>query len=244
MSTPNLNLPKISGNMSADVVRDMNALADAVDSNAANAADVESQLAEKVPYVGMDKALDMNGNELLNIYRANFLSGTMKLFGNSSTDKLQISIYDAIGNYLDYVMTMSKTGIMTLPRNPIVRTIRSSTLSVSSGVDTRITFDNPTEDRQGEMTNQRFTPKENGIYLLRLTLNWSGSVNGHIYVKPISVNTGSVINLIYAGHTDRVCTGIATLNLPANTPIEFYVHHSGSQAYTLNTCYMDIVKVA
>jgi hypothetical protein len=51
VNTPNLNLPKISGNSSADVVRDLNALADAVDVAAAKKTDLSTHMGDYVTHI-------------------------------------------------------------------------------------------------------------------------------------------------------------------------------------------------
>lgn len=69
MPTTNLGLPLITGNMTADVVRDMNALAEAVDAKVAGKETLATHMAEDVSnIISASRSLNVTGVQSITLY--------------------------------------------------------------------------------------------------------------------------------------------------------------------------------
>lgn len=105
-NTTNLNLPLIDGTMTADVVRDLNALADAVDSGVAKASDLASHKVEKVTdaheptFQGYQEvfqtltgtAPSLNADSY-NVFKLAITGATTFTFSTTKTDCLSLTLF-------------------------------------------------------------------------------------------------------------------------------------------------------
>lgn len=213
MSTPNLNLPKISGNMAADIVRDMNALADAVDQNAAKASLLASHIAED--------AEDAHNAASISV------ADVDNKFTGTNVESVLNELFTSVDNIKKNPGALSANGQLHVPNQSFIKLGTDVVQAISSGVDTKLT---PVErtDRRNEFdnTNKRFTPLENGLYLFAGKLAFSAPASAYIYFK--IYRNGALYDTIYAGYNERVAqiNDIFFLFQTGGDYYEFYVNHT------------------
>ncbi|WP_336638378.1 glycine-rich domain-containing protein [Lysinibacillus fusiformis] len=153
MATPNYNLPTISGNMTADVVRDMNALAEATDSAIKEAID-------NVDLTGINTKLDTHIKDDL---------GHVRFYPSTGIDSITVKADDIPMVDPDVTSPTPKTGV-AIRFTKVANNTGAMTFRIVRTNNTKPTSDYPLLNSRGGQISAN-TLVNNGVY----TVSFNGT---------------------------------------------------------------------
>lgn len=135
-------------------------------------------------------------------------------------------------------------GVINYPSQSLVYVRRTTSLTVPSGVDTKITFDSVVNDVQSEfsLSTNGFTPKEGGNYLMHFQVIWSTTPTSDISLKLFTGGASWKSNTI--GSADKINNFSRTINdFTPGQRYDFYINQGTSEA-VLSQINVFISKIA
>lgn len=132
----------------------------------------------------------------------------------------------------DRIVTENFDGVLNLSSRSLVYLRKTNAQSISSGVDSKITFDTVSYDKQSEYANNAITLKNDGNYFLSVQYIWAAPPTGDIFLKLFKNGASFSLNTMGSATKVNNFTRILT-DLKAGDKIEFYVNQ-GNAAATLN----------
>jgi hypothetical protein len=119
------------------------------------------------------------------------------------------------------VLSLSSNGIMTVANQPYAYAFRNASLSVASGVATRLAYDGVSVDRLGDFANNIFTARETGLYMVVAQSIWNAAPSGDTYHYIYKNGSNALSRVAGIGTKYPITTDMIQLN--AGGQMEFYV---------------------
>ncbi|MEH7157480.1 hypothetical protein [Neobacillus drentensis] len=145
---------------------------------------------------------------------------------------------------LDNTFVSSANGMLNAPSQSNISTTRTTTLALTSGVDTKILFTTIFRDIQSELNiaTGEITLKESGVYLIAGNVTFSAVLGNNSYIK-IYKNGASLFTM--AGGTNQsLLYGAKIGQFAAGDKLTFYVAQFSGSAATLNTALIEMIKLS
>ncbi|WP_416730314.1 pyocin knob domain-containing protein [Fictibacillus sp. JL2B1089] len=178
---------------------------------------------------------------LCEVHRLTSANGYFQTVTSSSRKAQRYYNSGAWGPWLE-IPLLSANGILTLPNQPYFFASTSVDQSISSGVDTKITLGSKLGDTHGEFINGIFTPKESGVYLLSVLVQWTTVNNGITTFKLF--NGGSSSLNMPLGSNGKIAAFSRPIGLTGGTPFELYLHQDSGSAVMLDTMTVYLTKIS
>ncbi|WP_026572506.1 hypothetical protein [Bacillus sp. UNC438CL73TsuS30] len=152
-------------------------------------------------------------------------------------------INDALEKLDDAVLT-SSNGQINNSKQSNISAYRSSTLSLTSGVDTKLSsFQTTYRDIQSELTDSagEIVFKESGLYLFTGNIVLAGAYSGNSYFK--LYRNGSYWMTLGGGNAQQIVYVSKLVQYTAGDKITFYAVQNSGSIGTLNTASIEIIKL-
>lgn len=207
--------------------------------------------ANSVPYTGTTKDLDMNKKSLLGVNNLKFADMNNDLinfqeFESSFDGKLKRGSYNADGTLKKIIYEQTTEGIITLPNQSYVEVYKSTSQSIASSTNVKITSLLESVDRQDEFTADAIIVKEQGIYALYGMVDWAAFTANRISLK-VYLNGAYAFDLSEHSTASAITTssiGTVIKNLLAGDKIEFYAYQNNGGAFNITAARFRVVKIA
>ena len=262
--TPNLGIKKPLGNENVSRAS-FNDNWDIIDANAApvNKAQM-AKLTKDDGYVFVPVATDLNNLTTSGFYYGNNLANApegsvyhrITVMMSSSTSGMQEATTNGGNRYIRNMtsgvwagwklqLSLSTNGQANIPSQSNISAIKNATLSLTSGVDTKLTsFTTEYRDTQNEFdtTAGEVTVKESGVYVVDCQIALSAAYSGNTYVK-IYRNGVVWINLT-AVTAQQLVYGMVIVQPTAGDKLTFYVTQNSGSTGSLTSAKIEMTKVS
>lgn len=204
-----------------------------------------------VPYSGATQKLDMNKKDIVGTnyftFADMFNDGIVfKQFESSADGKLKKASYNADGSIRKVIKEETTEGIITLPGQSYVEVYKSSSQSIASSTNVKITGLLESVDRQDEFASNAITVKEQGIYAIYGTVDWDAFTANRISLK-VYLNGVYAFDLSEHSTSSPITTssiGTVLKNLLAGDKLEFYAYQNNGGAFNITSARFRVVKIA